>query len=247
MKYVVFLIVFLFSTVSYADNKFEEGKQLAQNRLYDEALEILRDIDPKSQKNPVELFFYRACCNFFLLNKEEALTDLNDLIYYSEEHDVPRRFVYTAHRMILDIGPLESDSLDEIGRLMADNARRISLQRTGSEVTNQQQLIIDKLDKLIEEREKQKQQQQQSASKSQKGSQNQSKNQDSPLEDSQIGEDTGDGDVTKKQFKSDKSWGNLPPEERKEAVQSIARDLPWHYREAIEAYMRKMAVEGGRN
>jgi hypothetical protein len=36
----------------------------------------------------------------------------------------------------------------------------------------------------------------------------------------------------------------LPPAKREEALQQISRDLPTHYREAIEAYFRKLATGG---
>jgi hypothetical protein len=36
----------------------------------------------------------------------------------------------------------------------------------------------------------------------------------------------------------------LPPKERQEALQQISKELPAHYREAIEEYFRKLAREG---
>ena len=40
----------------------------------------------------------------------------------------------------------------------------------------------------------------------------------------------------------DKSgWGNLPPAARQEALQSITKDLPSHYREVIEAYFKRLS------
>ena len=65
------------------------------------------------------------------------------------------------------------------------------------------------------------------------------------MQDSQAAGDIGGrGDVDNKKLDDRDKWGNLPPAERKEALQQISRDLPTHYREAIEAYFRKLATDG---
>ena len=62
------------------------------------------------------------------------------------------------------------------------------------------------------------------------------------MQDSRIAGGSGAGNVEKKDLGDDDVWGNLPPAERKEALQRISRDLPTHYRDAIEAYFRKRAT-----
>jgi acyl-CoA reductase-like NAD-dependent aldehyde dehydrogenase len=64
------------------------------------------------------------------------------------------------------------------------------------------------------------------------------------MEDSRIAGASGQGDVDRKRIEERDGWGNLPPAERQEALQQISRELPTHYREAIEAYFRKLATEG---
>jgi hypothetical protein len=64
------------------------------------------------------------------------------------------------------------------------------------------------------------------------------------MQDSQIAGSSGQGDVDKKKLDPRGGWGNLPPAKREEALQQISRDLPTHYREAIEAYFRKLATGG---
>jgi hypothetical protein len=39
-------------------------------------------------------------------------------------------------------------------------------------------------------------------------------------------------------------WGDLPPKQRKEALQQMGKDLPAHFRELIEEYFRKLAQDG---
>ena len=53
----------------------------------------------------------------------------------------------------------------------------------------------------------------------------------------------GPGEVTKRNIGSKSGWGDLPAKEREEAMQTIGRDYPSHYRDVIEQYFRKLATE----
>lgn len=215
------------------------GRELVRSRLYDEALPVIAEVDSTESVDPAAVLFYRGACYHALLMKKEALTDLRKLL--ENEDECPVRFARTAQLMIADIKPLKEDSLDEISRLMTDVTRRLDLGRSDSEVTEQEQKVIDKLTKLIEKiEEQQKQQQQQQQSQGQGGGQG---GQGQPMNDSQAGGASGNGDVDKKNIDQKDGWGNLPPAERQQALQQISRDLPTHYREAIEAYFRKLATE----
>jgi tetratricopeptide (TPR) repeat protein len=217
------------------------GRELVRARLYDEALPVIAEVDPTESIDPAATLFYRGACYHALLMKKEALADLRRLLENDEQ--TPIRFARTARLMVADIQPLKEDSLDEISRIMTDVTRRLDLGRTDEEVKNQEQKIIDKLTKLIEKIEEQQQQQQQQQQSS--GGQNGGKGgQGSPMEDSQIAGGSGNGDVDRKNVEELDNWGNLPPAERKQALQQISRDLPTHYREAIEAYFRKLATDG---
>jgi hypothetical protein len=217
------------------------GRELVRARLYDEALPAIAEVDPSESIDPAATLFYRGACYHALLMKKEALADLRRLL--ENDDDCPVRFARTAQLMIADIKPLKEDSLDEISRIMTDVTRRLDLGRTDEEVKKQEQKIIDKLTKLIEkiEKQQQQQQQQQQASGGQGGGQG---SQGSPMEDSRIAGASGDGDVDRRNIEQREGWGNLPPAERQQAIQQISRDLPTHYREAIEAYFRKLATDG---
>lgn len=237
MRHIAFIVFFVCSHLTYSHD-LDTAQKLVQNRLYDEGLRILKELDHNTSKDPVKLLFYRACCHFSLLDKEQAISDIENLLEYE---DMPKRYRYVAQRMLIDIKPLEEDTLDEIGRLMMDTSRRLDLGRTDKKVKDTQQLIIDKLDKLIEKAEREQQQQQQAAQQASQGSQKQSEG-SKPMSDSQIREDKGAGDVSRRALEEG-SWGNLPPQEKVETIQKISQDLPTHYREAIEAYFRKMATD----
>jgi hypothetical protein len=211
------------------------GRELVRRRLYDEALPIIAEVDPLETIDPATLLFFRGACYHALLMKKESLVDLRRLL--ENEDQSPRRFVRTAKLMVADIKPLKEDSLDEISRLMTDVTRRLDLGRSDEKVAKQEQAIIDKLTKLIEEIEKQ----QQAGGGSGQGDPKDGSA--SPMEDSRIAGGSGNGDVDKKNIAPEDGWGNLPPAERKEALQQISQDLPTHYRDAIEAYFRKLATQ----
>ena len=220
------------------------GRKLVRERLYDEALPVIAEVDPTTVIDPAAALFYRGACYHALLMRDEAVTDLRRLL--ENEDDCPTRFVRTAKMMLADIKPLKKDSLDEISRLMTDVTRRLDLGRSGDKVQEQEQEIIDKLTKLIDKIEKQQQQQQQQQSSGGGGSDSSNGGQSSPMQDSRAGGDIGGrGDVDPKNWDDRDRWGNLPPAERKQALQQISRDLPTHYREAIEAYFRKLATDDG--
>jgi hypothetical protein len=141
-----------------------------------------------------------------------------------------------AELMEADLKPLKTDSLDEVARLMADIRRRLDLARAGKTVRKQEDDVVAKLDKMIEELEKQRQQQQQQGAA---GGSNPSQ----PMPDSMPGGGSGPGNVDPKKVGSRSGWGDLPPKERQEALQQVGKDFPSHYREVIEEYFRKLAKD----
>lgn len=218
------------------------GRELARARLYDEALPVFAEVDPAASPDAASLLFYRGACYHALLKAKEALSDLRSLLQHEDE--IPVRYARTAKMMVADIKPLKEDSLDEISRLMTDVTRRLDLGRADDSTQQREQEVIDKLTKLIDKIEKQ-QQQQQKQQQQQGGGQSGGKagGQGKPMDDSRIAGASGEGDVDRKSNDEKGGWGNLPPAERQESLQQISRDLPSHYREAIEAYFRKMATQ----
>lgn len=218
------------------------GRELTRARFYDEALPIFAEVDPALSPDAASLLFYRGACYHALLKAKEALSDLRSLLQH--ETDIPVRYARTAKMMVADIKPLKEDSLDEISRLMTDVTRRLDLGRAGDATQEREQEVIDKLTKLIdkiEEQQKQQQQQQQQSSGGKGGGQG--GGQSSPMEDSKIAGANGQGDADRKSQSEKSGWGNLPAAERQQSLQQISRDLPTHYREAIEAYFRKLATQ----
>lgn len=216
------------------------GRAFGQRRLYDESLELLSSLEISTVCDPATLLFYRAAAEYHLLKKDECLANLQLLL--QRQSELPVRFASVAQLMAADIQPLAEDSLDEVARLMQVVHRRLDLGRAGTRVREEEQQIVDKLDKLIEKIEEQMQQQQQQQQQQQSGSP--SPAQMKPMDSSQIAGGRGAGDVDNRDNGDRAGWGNLPPAQRQESLQRLTEELPSHYREVIEGYFRQLAKEG---
>ena len=212
------------------------ARWLSHSDLQDECLQVLEGITPDQVVDPATLLFYQATGYHRLLAKDVCLQKITLLL--ENEDQLPRRYSTIANLMKADVGPLKPDSLDEVARLMADIRRRLKLGRAGTRVRKEEDDVIAKLDKMIEELEQQQQQQQ-------SGSGGGSSSSSSPAQDSSNLGGSGPGNVDNKSIKEGDDWGALPPRERQKALQQISKELPAHYREVIEEYFRKLARDEG--
>lgn len=212
------------------------GRWYARHERYDEALDLLSQLNAHDVVAPDALLFYSGLCQHRLLETDKCSVTLKRLL--ENENEIPQRFSVLANLMITDIENLKPDSLDEVARLMTDIRRRQSLHRSGRRVIQQEKDVIAKLDKMIEDLEKQMQQSQ-SSSQQQNGPQ--------PMEQSQNSGGQGRGDVTERQLEEGGAWGNMPPKKRAAVLAEMAKEMPPHYREVIEEYFRQLAKEPKRN
>jgi hypothetical protein len=210
------------------------ARWLAQQSLFDEALEQLAGLGPADVVDPASLLFYRGLANYRLADREPGLRDAERLLA-SPEHS-PRRYTALAELMRDDLKRLEPDSLAHIGRRMDDVRRRLALGRGGPKVRKVEDGVIESLDKLIKEIEDRLQEPQGAGSISAQSNK--------PANESRIMGGKGKGDVVQRKVGDKSGWGNLPPKEREEAMQQVGREFPAHYREVIEQYFRRLAAEG---
>lgn len=217
------------------------GRWLGQHDLVDESIELLAGISTEHVADPATLLFYQAMGQHRLLKKEECLATVAKLL--EREAELPRRYVTLARLMEADIKPLKVDSLDEVARLMDDVRRRLALSRAGKVVRDEEEQVVNKLDKMIDEMEKQRKEKKQ---KQQKMANRGAKQPSSPMQDSNPAEQKGPGQVDPKDLGKGDNWGNLPPKERQEVLQQIGRELPAHFRETIEEYFKRLAQDGRR-
>lgn len=224
------------STFVRANSRLLVARWLAQAEMVDDALVHLKDVKPADVVDPASLLFYQALGHHRLLEKDQCLKSVALLM--ENESTIPRRYATIARLMEADIKPLKVDSLDEVARLMDDVRRRLGLGHAGQKVRKEEEDIIAKLEKMIEEMEKQQQQQQQQSGNG--GSPMPS----NPMQDSQAADQKGAGNVDSKNIGKKDGWGNLPPKDRQEVLQQIGRDLPAHFRETIEEYFKRLAQDG---
>jgi len=215
------------------------GRWLAQNELYNETLERIEDLEPDAVVDPAALLFYQSVAQHRLMNKEKCLPILERLL--EQEKSLPRRFRTLAKLIQADLEPLEADSLDEVSRLMDNIKVRLGHGRAGKRVRKEEDDVIAKLDKMIEDLEKQQQQAQAAAAAS--GKAGDAANPAKPMQDSMPGGVRGPGNVDAKELAKKGEWGNLPPKERQQALQQLGEDFPSHYRDVIVEYFRKIARE----
>lgn len=211
-------------------------RALAWHQLYDEASAQLAKLDLETTVDPAGYLFYQAATAFRMRDKERAVQFLNKLM--ENESRLPDRFVSVARLMQADLKTYEEDTLDEVTRLMDSIRVRLGHGRAGKKVRDEEESVIRKLDKMIEDLEKQRQQMM--ASMGQGGGGNQSMQ---PAADSFLPGGGGQGDVDRKRPSGDTEWGDLPPKQREGALQSLGEDYPSHYREVIEEYFRTLAQE----
>ena len=213
------------------------GRWLAQNMLFEEALQQLEGLQPEEVVDPASLLFYQGVVYHRLLNRDAGIDAITRLLDASPQ--APKRYTTVAQLIEADLKDLKTDSLDHIARRMEDIQRRLDLGRAGPKVRNVEEGVIKSLDKLINQLEAMQKQQQASASGSIKPG--------NPAQDSTPMGGKGPGNVTKRDVGHQSGWGNIAPKQRDEALQQIGRDFPPHYRDIIEQYFRRLASEGSQS
>ncbi len=212
------------------------GRQLVRHGFFDEGRGLLKDLPVETACDPASLLFHRAACEHWLLDPEAGLATLDRLL--EQASVIPVRYERLARLMRSDLQALEDESLDHIARRMRDITRRLDLGQAGPRTQSVQEGVIESLDKLIAKIEEQQQQQNESGGA---GSGAGGSGGSRPMEDSQIAGGKGPGEVARKDLEDGGEWGDLPPHEREEALQQIAREFPPHYREVIEHYFKRLA------
>jgi len=211
------------------------GRWLAQQNLYDESLEQLRDLDATESIDPASLLFYQGVTYQRLLQKDPGLKALDKLM--NDVAEVPLRYMALARLMRRDLEGLDEATLDHIARRMDDVRRRLGLGHGGERVRREEDGVIKSLDKLIEEIEKQQQEQEQQQASSPSGGSR------TPMQTPRLAPASGKGEVEHRRVGNSSGWGDLPAKQREEALQEIGKDFPAHYRDVVEQYFRSLAEE----
>lgn len=209
---------------------------LGQNEFYDEALVQFDRIDLSQAVDPASCLFFKAVCQHSLLMKKDGLETIGRLL--NDTTDVPVRYRTLAELMQTDLAALKEKSLNEVSRMMSDVERRLRFGRGGERVQKVEEEIVATLDEIIKKIEEQ-----QGGGGGGGGGdgQNNSNSSGGPANDSSVKGATAPGDVDERDIGRKSGWGSLPPKEQAKARNLIDRELPPHYRAAIEEYLRKIA------
>lgn len=224
----------------YASLRYYLALRLVQSRLYDEAVPILDEMTPENTIDPVGVLVTRAIICHHLGQSEKGLTALEELKTVTDPL-APRRFTELAKLLEFDLKndkkEDEENAPEKISKKMNDVRRRLGKGRTDDGTQKAENGVLKSLDQLIEKIEEQAQQQQQN----QNSQSDQGQQANNPADDSRILKQKAPGNADRRDFNSEGQWGDLPPQEREEALLRIDKGFPAHYRDIIEQYFREMA------
>jgi len=210
---------------------------LATATLYEESLDVYRQVDLSHLADPATALFYKAVCEHALLLKTDGLVTLGKLL--DETEAVPPRYRALGELMKGDFEKLEEKSLAEVASQMNDVRRRLTLGRAGEKVQRVEDQIIVTLDEIIKKREDE--QNSSSGGGSGKASGQMKPSGGSPADDSYLGGIKGKGLTDKKDIGHKDNWGDLPEKKQAAAKGMLENQFPGHYRLAVEQYLKRLA------
>jgi hypothetical protein len=221
------------------------AKALAGKRVYEEALDALKVVQPEQVVDPATYYFFKAVAEHALIQKEQSVGSIARLL--DDVADTPDRYKMVATLMFFDMQNWSADAKDlaNVGRLMDNSGRRLDLARGGEKTQDIQKKILFRLDEKIKELENQQKGQCNGGQCPNGGDCNKpgpgNLNPNNPAQDSQIMGGGGDGKVDDKKLKKlGEEWGKLPASERAKAVTEITRDLPPKFKPMIEEYFKSL-------
>ncbi len=240
------------------------ARALTNRRVYEEALETLKQFGADQVADPAAYLFHRAVCEHALQRKGEATKSITRLLDEGSAI-APDRYKIVATLMLLDMHTWNNKDLGDIARKMDNIERRLDIARGGPETQRQQREVLNRLDEIIKKLENQ--------NKKKKGDPGppgdgppmpgDGSGQEcpdgggppmpgngppkgvnppsSPATDSANAGGTSTGVVNEEKFKKlVADWGRLPPAEQRRALQEITQGMSPRHREAIVNYFQNL-------
>jgi tetratricopeptide (TPR) repeat protein len=188
-------------------------------------------------------------CQGRLLDIEAARMTLHRFL--DQYPEAPMRMRVTAEQLVEQLGRIEGGSLREVTQRMDYSRRRLALADTAEGTQQQQQRIVDLLAELIRRAEEAEQgggggasQGGSSASLPMPAGGMPSGSGPSSAPATQSAVAPGEGRIGQLDESSTDSpgenWGNRPPREREEILDSIRARFPDRYRDLVEQYYRSL-------
>lgn len=206
---------------------------------YEASQKILKIIHPKPEVH-TKYCFYNAVNSFSLNQREEAKKWLN---YTTNNFNISdKRYIHIAELMSSEIENWKDSDVSDIGRDMKISADRLASSKGDKKTQDVQKQIIDKLDKLIKEKEDAKNGKNGEGDGKESEGKGGGNDPSTPKSDSYAdGGKSGKGIIDEKKLKGyGEKWGQLPEQERAKIIQEITRDLPPKYKPMIEDYLKSI-------
>lgn len=228
------------------------ARALANRRVHEEALDVLKNIRAEQVVDPVAYLFHRSVAEHALLKKYEATQSITRLL--DDGIGSPERYKTVAALMLLDMQTWQDKDLGAIARKMENIERRLDLARGGPQTQKLQKEVIARLDELIKELENKAKKKPGAGGGPPNGggcpdggepgnSPGSGNNPNSPMPDSTLPPGGGTGRVDPaKMRKLVEEWGRMPPREQARALQELTQGMAARHREAIENYFRNLAL-----
>jgi hypothetical protein len=202
-------------------------------RQFDEVVDKLVKVKP-SKPEYNDYHFMMMSSYYALNNKEKAEFHLKLLLDSFEP--LARRHEAIAGIIEFELSTWRQNDLADIKRDMRISGDRLVGGKVGKVTQVKQKEIVDKLSRLIEEKENKSKQ------PLPKDGQVGQKTTPVPASDSVIAPNIGEGKVDEKKLKAIAgAWGTMPEKERAKAIMDITRDLPARYRVIIEDYFKALS------
>lgn len=241
------------------------SRALTNRRVYEEALDTLKQFSADQVADPAAYLFHRAICEHALQRKGDAVKSITRLLDEGSAI-APERYKIVSSLMLLDMLTWKDKDLGDIARKMENIERRLEIARGGPETQRQQREVLNRLDEIIKKLENQNKKKKSDGppgdgppmpgdgsgrecpdgggppgpggSGPPKGNNPSS----SPANDSaNAGPGPGTGVVNEEKFKKLVSdWGRLPPAEQRRALQEITQGMSPRHREAIVNYFQNL-------
>jgi hypothetical protein len=240
------------------------SRALVNRRVYEEALETLKQFGADEVADPAAYLFHRAVCEHALQRKADATKSISRLLDEGSAI-APDRYKIVATLMLLDMHTWKDKDLGDIARKMENIERRLEIARGGPETQRQQREVLNRLDEIIKKLENQNKKKKPGdpgppgdgppmpgdgegecpdgggppmpGNGPPKGV-NPSSN---PATDSANAGGNSTGVVNEEKFKKlVADWGRLPPAEQRRALQEITSGMSPRHREAIINYFQNL-------
>jgi hypothetical protein len=227
------------------------AKAAATKKVYEEAIEALKGLNPENAVDPASFYFFKAVSEHATMKKDAATTSIVKLL--DDVADSPSRYTMVATLMFFDMQNWAPDpkDLSNIERLMDNSGRRLDLARGGEKTQDIQKKIVFRLDELIKELEAKNKQGQGQANGGNCPGGGQKPGDGPPggntvnpqqnAKESVIMGGSGEGKVDPKVLRQiAEQWGTMPPEKRAKVVQELTRELPAKFEPMIKTYFEAL-------